>query len=236
MQTGMMGGNVGESENGKKVARLWAGKITRLYRAAEAFKMGASTVNVDGMVFTKPDDLIEYAESLPSRILVRSDWHEPWEKCVYPREYEVLLFLGGFATRLIGFLDADCRPKTVTVEWSEMGMPWTEWIPGRVENLSERKEHFTTNPQLLIDSDSNATMATSCSRCGESLVGAENSDPTGLCNACLAAMDAENVSRALLWFVRLLDYWGNTTPHIAKQTSDHSTHKKKAGRRKKGAL
>ena len=54
-----------------------------------------------------------------------------------------------------------------------------KWIP---------KPLSTKAAEFWIDCDGNATILPTCSRCGESLVGAENIDLLGLCNNCLSVL------------------------------------------------
>jgi hypothetical protein len=132
------------SGDGKEQAKAQLANIRELVAALTLLETRTGgPVTIDGETFDDEDKVRERIEETPLSVLVRSDWFEshilsddsPHTRgLVYisPAEFEILLCTGGPAVRIVGGLDRG-QPDTVHLQWSEWGVPWTDYPLTRQE-------------------------------------------------------------------------------------------------------
>jgi hypothetical protein len=85
-------------------------------------------IECNGYQLTSRDDAEQMIHEHPLSVLVRDGWRVPdGTNQDGPEEYEILLSIGGPATRIIGKLDEDCQPETAELQVEDWFVPWKEW-------------------------------------------------------------------------------------------------------------
>jgi hypothetical protein len=77
----------------------------------------------------KDDRIHNEIDASALTVSVRSGWYTPGSDDHQPEEFEILLCTGGPAVRLIGTLDNQGQPDSVSMQVQDWFQPWTGFDP-----------------------------------------------------------------------------------------------------------
>jgi len=89
------------------------------------FETEGVTVLYDGEDCSR-EDILDIIHTMPLSIMIRNDWHTPFENTNKPEEFTILLSTGGPACQIYGELNEYFYPCNVKIQYQDWFTPWID--------------------------------------------------------------------------------------------------------------